>query len=108
MTVYFISRHQGATDWLHRHGVVVDAHIEHLPSTDVLRPGDRIYGTLPINLVAEACARGTRYWHLVFPQSRDERGHARSADEMDQAGVTFVEYVAYEADADAPSAPAAQ
>lgn len=95
MTTYFITRHRGAVDWLHRHGVAVDCEIQHLANMDMLQPGDRIYGTLPVNLVADVCARGVRYWHLVLPQTLGERGSDRSAEQMESASATFVEYVAH-------------
>ncbi len=54
--------------------------------------GDIIIGTLPVNLVAEVCARGARYRHLAFAASFESRGRELSADELDSAGASIEEY----------------
>jgi CRISPR-associated protein Csx16 len=81
----FVTRHPGAREWALRHGQVDAIAISHLDDGTIasLKPGDRILGSLPVNLAAEVCARGARYFHLIidFPSETD-RGHGLSADEM--------------------------
>ena len=64
---YFVTRHAGARDWAARHGHRDAIAIAHLDATLIaaLRPGDRVLGTLPANLIADVCGRGARYFHLT-------------------------------------------
>ena len=59
MTSYFVSRHPGALAWAPEEDIQADRRIEHL-TVDLIQRGDVVIGTLPINLVAEVCARGGR------------------------------------------------
>ena len=78
MTVWFVSRHPGALEWMQRHGPAFDRHVEHLAPDDV-QPGDRVVGTLPMQLAAQVCARGAEYWHLVLHMPQPVRAGAVGA-----------------------------
>ncbi len=86
MTTYLITRHAGARQWAEEEGIAVDELIDHL-EIDVIRPGDIVIGTLPVNLAAEVCARGGRYLHLSLELPYDWRGRELTADDMRRFGA---------------------
>lgn len=73
MTAYFISRHPGALAWAAEEGVTVDRQVAHLDA-EIVRPGDVVIGTLPVNLAARVCERGGRYLHLSLELPPEWRG----------------------------------
>lgn len=91
MTSYFVSRHPGALEWAADEGIQVDQRIEHL-TVDLVQPGDVVMGTLPINLVAEVCARGGRYLHLSLDLPPEWRGRDLTVEEMRECGARVEEY----------------
>ncbi len=91
MTIYFVTRHPGALDWAARRGIVVDRQISHLEPASI-RPGDMVLGTLPVNLAAEVCARGGRFFNLSLDVPPEVRGRELSADELDCFGARLEEY----------------
>lgn len=91
MPSWFISRHEGAKVWLQRQGHVIDHLCEHLDPQQV-QPGDRVYGTLPIHLAAQVCARGAEYHHLLLEMPAEARGRELSADELELYGARLVQY----------------
>jgi len=82
MTIWFISRHPGALEWMHKHGVAYDRHVPHVDPADI-QPGDTVIGSLPVNLAAEVCARGAKYRHLSLELNAADRGRELSVDELD-------------------------
>lgn len=93
MTTWIVSRHPGALEWLQRQGIEADQQVAHL-DLDRIAAGDRIIGTLPVNLIAELCKQGANYFHLDFKLLPEQRGQELSADDMDAAGAKLVQYVA--------------
>lgn len=93
MTTYFISRHIGAVDWAESEGFHVDQLLTHFDVT-IVKPGDTVLGTLPINLVAEVNARGGDYFHLTLELPSDARGKELTADDMRQFGARLESYSA--------------
>lgn len=93
MTTYFISRHPGARDWAAQEGIPVDRVIDHLDPS-LLQAGDTLIGSLPVNLVAEVCARGCRYLHLSLDLPAALRGRELSAEEMRACGARIEAYQA--------------
>jgi CRISPR-associated protein Csx16 len=91
MTTHFITRHEGARDWAEEEGFSVDRLIEHLDPLDI-QPGDRVLGTLPVNLAAEVCARGGRYFHLSLDLPPEWRGRELSAEDMRRFGARLREF----------------
>jgi CRISPR-associated protein Csx16 len=49
MTTYFVTRQPRAREWAEQEGVHVDATVAHL-DLEMIRPGDRLLGSLPVNL----------------------------------------------------------
>lgn len=91
MTTFFVSRHAGAIEWAARQGLEVDRQIDHLDPADI-RPGDIVIGTLPVNLAAEVCARGGRYYNLSLDLPPEVRGQELSADDLERYGARLEGY----------------
>lgn len=86
MTTWFISRHPGAIEWLAHQNLIVDQHVAHLDPACVVA-GDRVIGTLPINLAAEVCQRHAEYWHLSMEVPHEWRGKELSFEQMRECNV---------------------
>ena len=93
MTTWFITRHPGAVEWAARQGLRIDRQEAHLDVQQV-QPGDSVLGTLPVNLAAEVCARGARYWHLSLNLPADARGLELGADDLQRFGATLERFEA--------------
>lgn len=83
MTIWLVSRHPGARQWIERNGTTFDRHVPHLNPADV-QPGDTVIGTLPVNLAAQVCQRGASYWNLSLRIPAQARGRELNADELQQ------------------------
>ena len=90
MTAYFVTRHAGALDWAKLQGIEAE-HILHLDPS-LIKPGDKILGTVPVSVAAEICARGGRYFHLSLNIPSDARGRELSALDLDNYGAKLEEY----------------
>jgi CRISPR-associated protein Csx16 len=91
MTTTLITRHPGAIEWVARQGLTVDEQLAHLDPTDI-QPGDVVIGTLPVNLAAEVCARGGRFFNLSLNVPPEARGKELSADDLERYGARLEEY----------------
>lgn len=91
MTTHFVSRHPSAQEWARAEGLPVDRVAEHLDLA-LVQPGDRVLGSLPVNLAAAVCARGGRYLHLSLELPRDWRGRELSAADLKALGARIEEY----------------
>jgi CRISPR-associated protein Csx16 len=91
MAAYFVSRHPGALEWAAQEGISVDTQVDHL-DVDVIRTGDIVIGSLPMNLAAEVCARGGRYLHLSLDLPPEWRGRELTAADMRRFGARIEEY----------------
>lgn len=92
MTVWFVSRHPGALEWMQRSGPPFDRHVPHLDPLDV-QAGDTVIGSLPVNLAAEVCVRGARYTNLSLRLVASARGRELSAAELDAFDATLETFV---------------
>ena len=93
MTTYFISRHPGAVDWAESEGFHVDQQLAHFDVT-IVNEGDKVLGTLPINLVAQVNERGGDYYHLALDLPSELRGKEITAEDMRQYGARLEHYTA--------------
>lgn len=99
MTTWIVSRHPGAVEWLRRQGIEADKRVAHLEAS-MVAAGDRVIGTLPVNIIAELCSRGASYFHLDLRLLPEQRGRELSADDMDAAGAQLIQYAAEQIVAD--------
>lgn len=86
MTTYFISRHPGAIEWAARQHMQVDQRLAHLDPA-IVKAGDTVIGSLPVNLAAQVCAAGAAYWHLSLELPVALRGMELSADDITRLGA---------------------
>src|SRR5947207_3459552 len=93
MTVWLVTRHEGAAVWLERRGWRPDRVLDHLDDAAIVARGDVVLGVLPMRLAAAMTARGARFIALELGQiPRALRGETLDADAMDRIGVSLVEY----------------
>ncbi len=92
MTTFFVTRHPGALDWARHKGIVFDEHVAHLDPQQV-GAGDTVIGSLPVNLAAEVCARGARYFNLSLDLPAALRGRELDAATLTECGARIEEYV---------------
>ncbi len=91
MTIWFVSRHPGALAWARQNGIAFDRHVAHL-DTIRISAGDKVIGSLPVNLAAEVCARGAEYWNLSLRVAEQDRGRELSAEELQAYNATMEHY----------------
>ena len=70
MTTWFISRHEGAIEWVKQQNIQIDRFESHL-NTSLVQTGDVVIGTLPIHLAAEICQKGAKFYFLSVNVSRE-------------------------------------
>lgn len=92
MTIYFISRHPGAIAWARQQKLEIDRLLSHLDPA-MLQPGDWVIGTLPVNLAAEVCARGGRYFNLSLNLRPEQRGKELNLEELLAAQARLEEFL---------------
>lgn len=93
MSIYLVSRHQGAVDWMNHMGHHYDEHLTHLADYEALTAGDTIIGSLPINIVADLNARGVTYQHLSLYIPEQLRGVELTAEQLSQLDAKLEQYV---------------
>lgn len=93
MTTYFVTRHQGAIDWAKASNVQFDVHLTHLGDDIVLKSGDTVIGTLPINIVYDINQLGVRYLHLSLDMPAHWRGLELNAEQLLACNASLQEFV---------------
>ncbi len=88
---WFISRHDGATNWAKSNSIPIDRFVDHL-DVEEITSGDIVYGTLPVHLAHEVCKRGARYFHLVLDVAVELRGKELSEEQLKQANIRLQEF----------------
>ena len=81
MTNYFVSYHPGAIEWAAEEGIEIDQRVKHL-DVSTIKPGDRVFGTLPVHIAEQVCVRGGRYFHLSMELPLESRRKELSAEMM--------------------------
>lgn len=92
MKTWFISRHPGALHWMQRNQIHFDEHITHL-DTKLIQAGDKVIGSLPVNLAAEICEKGASYWNLSLQIPAEARGVELSADKLDEYSAKLEQFL---------------
>lgn len=87
MSIYFITRHTGALAWAKQKHLQYDVHLEHLSDLSLLKTGDLVIGTLPINIVYELNVQGVRYIHLSLQIPAELRGVELNAQQLEEYQV---------------------
>lgn len=82
---WVVTRHRGAMQWLRERGWDGEM-VPHFDSA-LLQPGDRVIGTLPLQLAAEVCEKGGHYSHLSMEVPLQLRGEELTAQQMEHCGA---------------------
>lgn len=88
---WLVSRHPGAVSFLESLGHHHDRQVPHLDLA-LVKPGDVVIGTLPVNLAAQVCQRGVRYLHLSLELPPALRGRELSAADLKRLGARLEEF----------------
>lgn len=91
---YLVTRHKGALEWLRQKVGAEAVYLPHLEDVRMLNPGDTVYGTLPVNRIAEICTLRAHYFHLLVDIPAHLRGKELTSDQLDQLGARLVEFIA--------------
>lgn len=92
MTIWLVTRHPGAVEWAIRQGIRWDKHVAHLDPCEIAA-GDTVIGSLPINLAAEICNRGARYFNLSLNLPAHLRGRELDAATLAACDARLEEYI---------------
>lgn len=93
MTTYLITRHPGALEWLNSKVSGPVVHLSHLSQIELIKFGDTVVGTLPVNLVEVICRHGARYLHLTIEIPQALRGQELTAQQLSELDATLREYI---------------
>lgn len=88
---WFISRHAGAKQWAAEQGLEVDHFISHLDIAQI-GEGDKVIGTLPVQIAASVCEKGARYFHLSLAVPEIWRGKELSLEQMKACQAKIEEF----------------
>ncbi|MFC0322777.1 CRISPR-associated protein Csx16 [Gallibacterium melopsittaci] len=91
MTTWFISRHQGAIDWIKQQNIQIDRFEAHLDVAQI-QAGDTVIGTLPVHLAAQVCEKEAKFIFLAVNVSEQQRGAELSAGELNQQGCQLIPF----------------
>lgn len=92
--IYFVSRHNGAKEWAEKQGMKIDEIQAHIDANFVekLHDGDLVVGNVPMQFVADICAKGARYIHLTVNVPAEWRGRDLSCADMEALNPLLEEY----------------
>lgn len=91
MTTLFVSRHQGAIEWIKQQSIQVDVFVEHL-NVEEIQADDVVIGTLPIHLAAEVCQKGAKFYFLSVNVAREQRGTELTCEQLEQQGCSLQQF----------------
>ncbi len=92
MSIYLVSRHQGAVEWMQHMGHHYDQHLTHLDNYDTLCADDVVVGSLPINIVADLAQCGVSYRHLSLYIPEHLRGTELTANQLSNLDAKLEAY----------------
>ncbi|WP_424406037.1 CRISPR-associated protein Csx16 [Pasteurella sp. PK-2025] len=81
MAVWFVSRHQGAMDWIKAQHIHIDHWVSHL-EIHRIQENDIVIGTLPLHMVAQICEKGARFYCLSIHLQEAQRGQELTATQL--------------------------
>lgn len=92
MSVYVVTRHPGAVQWLTEHLQSSDVRVlAHLDAMD-FRNGDIVCGVLPIAWAARICAAGAEAHVMSMDVPPELRGHELDVEQLKACGARLVRY----------------
>jgi len=89
--IYLVSRHPGAIIWCQRQGLMIDTVLPHIHPA-IIKQGDVVIGTLPINLAAEVQQASGRYIHLSLRVPYELRGMELTYEQLEEINANLQEY----------------
>ena len=93
MANIFISRHPGAISWIKSQSdIKIDRFLTHMNDLSSLSSSDCVYGTLPINKVAELTVKNIPYFHLSLDIPAHLRGKELFDATFEQCNPKLVQY----------------
>ena len=90
MKTWIVTRHLGALDFIKSQGICGE-HMPHL-MIDVIQPGDKVIGNLPLHYVALLNDKGAEYWHLCVEQPLNMRGKEHSVAFLSASRATIRQF----------------
>lgn len=91
MTTLFVSRHQGAIEWIKQQSIQVDVFVEHL-NVEEIQADDVVIGTLPIHLAAEVCQKGAKFYFLSVNVAREQRGTELTYEQLEKQACSLQQF----------------
>ena len=96
-TLYIITRHKAAEEYIRRHIGVDNGLImvyPHLKSNMIFQfqEGDLVVGNVPMRLAAKICERGARYFAVEMTVPVEWRGKELTYQEMVSCNARLAEY----------------
>ncbi|VEI57500.1 putative CRISPR-associated protein, VVA1548 family [Pasteurella multocida] len=88
MAVWFVSRHQGAIDWIQQQGIHIDRFENHL-NVDDIQADDVVIGTLPIHLAAQVCEKGAKFYFLSINVTAQQRGTELNVQQLNEQACSL-------------------
>lgn len=92
VTVYLVSRHPGAIDWMRTELAAPDACVLSHVDAQRFENGDVVAGVLPLWLAARVCAAGATALSLDLDLAPEQRGRELDAAELRAARARLVNY----------------
>lgn len=89
---FLVTRHRGAISWYAKTGQRASTIETTNFDPAIVRPGDVVIGTLPMQVAAQVCRAGGRYWHLAIDVPAEHRGRELSAEDMIAFGARLEEF----------------
>ena len=92
MTVWAVTRHPGAKEWLQKNAQIsIDHFVDHL-NVELVNEGDTVLGVAPLSVIAALCKKGAKFYALDLKLSSSERGKELTRDRMERLNCTLKQY----------------
>ena len=91
MAVWFVSRHEGAKEWMRSQGIEIDRWVDHL-EPEAVELGDKVFGVLPLEMIATINAKGVPFYALTYRVDKIQRGQELSAQTLERLGCRLQRY----------------
>ncbi len=92
MSVWFVSRHLGAMEWIQQQNIHIDNWVAHLDVNDVA-PNDTVIGVMTLAMAAALCKKNVKCLALTYNTPEHLRGIELNADMLNHLDCKMIEYV---------------